>query len=400
MSFASIVRRKKSEKEPPRLMSLDVLRGVAILSVVVFHTYVVNLNPSQSWVMRFIGQGAEGVGLFFILSALTLGLSWDYRQTKDRHPRLAFWSRRVWRIAPLFYLVLLVTPLLTHGNPKFASPHMTTVFTWGSFLAHITFIFGWIPSYQNSWIGVGWSIGAEMSFYLLFPWLVERVLPRLTPEGLLAASLAMVWVWPYVMTHIPGVSWPGWAFAFLFWAFPSQFVWFAIGLWIWKRQAWKPRRWWWALLWAGLAIGVANQVWSPMNENVAWLLPNLFLVWISWHDLAAMRWLTHLRILEFIGKRSYSVYLIHWFVLKAFVLPWVPDANQGSILSFVVRTAAVLGISLGLAHLSYQYLEQPGIRLGKVWLHRRGWDAPDALAPGASEPRVVAERTMRQAYRS
>lgn len=362
----------KSSNGPPRLETLDVLRGVAIISVVLFHAFVVR-PPHGSWEMRFIGQGAEGVGLFFILSALTIGLSWDWRKTQDQNPRYAFWARRFWRIVPLFYLVLVATPLLTQGQLKFAPPLMATPFTWRNFLAHITFVFGWIPAYQNSWIGVEWSLGAEMSFYLLFPWIAQSVLPRLKPEGFLIASAGLAWIWPVMMTHIPALSWPHWAYAFLLWAFPSQLMWFAMGLWIWQRRAWRPKSWLWALLWGAVAIVIANHVWNPRWERFAWLLPDLLLVWIAWHDLPAMRWFTHLRPLAFLGKRSYSVYLIHWLVLKAVVLPWIPGADAATVDGFVIRTATVLALTLGLAELSFHYVEKPGIAWGKTWIRRRGW---------------------------
>lgn len=221
------------DRDVPRISGLDALRGGAGLSVVVFHAFNVHASKHPWW-MRFIGQGAEGVGLFFILSALTLGLSWDHRRRQGESVTWStFMARRYWRIAPLFYLALVLAAFTTHGNPAFA-PHQMAhdPFTWGSLLAHVTFLFAWIPAYQNSWIGVGWSIGTEMSFYLLFPWIVRRVLPRVKPEGLILIGLALIWAWPYVLTHFPGTTWAPWTGAFLFWSLPRQFIWFAVGLWI------------------------------------------------------------------------------------------------------------------------------------------------------------------------
>lgn len=384
----------KSPTEIPRIQGLDALRGLAGLSVVIFHAYLINATP-HGWWMRFIGQGAEGVGLFFILSALTLGLSWDYRQ---RHAEPVswwkFWMRRFWRIAPLFYLALILAAVSTHGNPTYAPPSLAkNPFNWGSLLAHVSFLFAWIPAYQNSWIGVGWSIGTEVSFYLLFPWIVERILPRWRPEGLLCLGLALIWLWPYVLNHLSGVHLPSWAGAFELWSLPRQFIWFAIGLWIWKRyDLVKPRHVIWGLLWIAMVIPIANHIWrNPGTELLVWLVPLGLLVWLVAHNLPLFAPLAHSRLLSFVGARSYGLYLLHWIVLQALILPLVPDMHRGGTWGLALRVAALLPVSIWLSHLSYRYIEKPGQALGRHlmehWDRRRQLDLTEkssAAKPSAS----------------
>ncbi len=376
---------RQASLDVPRLRGLDALRGLAGLSVVVFHAFLI--NPTRhGWWMRFVGQGAEGVGLFFILSALTLGMSWDYRRQQYGAPPSSteFWARRFWRIAPLFYLSLLLTALLTHGNPQFAPSQMAhNPFTWASLLAHLSFLFAWIPAFQNSWIGVGWSIGTEMSFYALFPWLVTRVLPRLRPEGLLVVGIALVWLWPRMAVHIPMTHWPAWTGAFLLWSLPRQFIWFAIGLWIWKRRnLWQPKRSWWAILWLALVIPIANTVWTnPQTELLVWLLPLGLLVWLVSHNVPAFRLIAQSRVFAYVGTRSYSLYLLHWILLQAILVRYVPGMHQPGTWGLVLRLAVLLPLSLGLSIVSYHYIEKPGMTYGKQWIHRH---VPIHSQPGAS----------------
>ena len=57
---------------------IDALRGYAILGVVAVHASIA--VPDLEWPLRFLAeQGARGVQLFFVVSALTLMLSWHAR---------------------------------------------------------------------------------------------------------------------------------------------------------------------------------------------------------------------------------------------------------------------------------------------------------------------------------
>lgn len=385
--------RKSSDRtaDPPRLAGLDVLRGVAILSVFWFHAYIIRPFLGPLWA-TWVGQGAEGVGLFYLVSALTLALSWQHRVSRDPAPRAMFWTRRFFRIAPLFYLMLLLTGLLTRGDTMFVpstmaqNPHNLL-----NLLAHVTFVFGWIPAYQNSWIGVEWSIGVEMTFYLLFPWLMSRIVPKWGVDRLLAVAVLMSVMWPLLLLNIPGHPWPTWASAYLLWSFPTQFVWFGAGLFLYGHIDRKPHSWIWPGLWLAMTVALASHLWIPRVANLLWVVPNVLLLWMVWHEHPLLSWLTKNRVLRYVGQRSYSLYLIHWVVLESLVMRWVAPANLGGMAGFLIRGAVALPISLVLAELSYRYVEQPGIRFGRAWL-KRHFPLPEPVTPTPALP--VPSRTQ------
>ena len=62
-----------------RIDYLDILRGIAISMVVVFHTGI-HFQPDGSSIMGFLSYGAHGVQLFFIVSAITMCVMWDARK--------------------------------------------------------------------------------------------------------------------------------------------------------------------------------------------------------------------------------------------------------------------------------------------------------------------------------
>jgi peptidoglycan/LPS O-acetylase OafA/YrhL len=84
-----------------RLRSIDALRGIAALSVVVFHASLFNQVHSKSWAGSWpdlaFEWGRFGVWLFFVISGFCIHLRWASEYRADRMPQLdfiAFWTRR------------------------------------------------------------------------------------------------------------------------------------------------------------------------------------------------------------------------------------------------------------------------------------------------------------------
>ncbi len=382
---------------PPHYHQLDALRGIAILSVVIFHAYIIRPFFHGPWWMDFVGQGAEGVGLFYMVSALTLALSWKHRSEVDREPRKAFWLRRFMRIAPLFYLTLLAAFLLHAGNPTVVPPSMKHhIFTWANLLTHVTFVFGWLPWFQNSWIGVEWSIGVEMTFYFLFPWLMEKVFPRVDSRILLATGLVLALGWPWLLHHL-WFPWPRWAKSFLLWSFPVQWIWFAAGFLVVACRA-RPTKTGWATLWLLAALFLGGRQWTAHAANLLWVAPNVLLVWLTWHNYRGIRWLIQNRWLQYIGTRSYSIYLVHWLVLAQ--IARLAFASTPTTSGWLLRLLLGLAVSLAISEITFRIVEQPGIALGRLLIDRLGWGRRPVVQKemrneswGPSAPRARASRS-------
>jgi peptidoglycan/LPS O-acetylase OafA/YrhL len=79
--------------------------------------------------------------------------------------------------------------------------------------------------------------------------------------------------------------------------------------------------------------------------------------------LAAIPWRIIVNpYLEFLGRVSYSGYLIHFLVLKQLTLVFPGEPGAGYFLSIL---GAAFVITVPLAYLSYLWIEQPAIALGK-----------------------------------
>jgi peptidoglycan/LPS O-acetylase OafA/YrhL len=147
---------------------LDVLRGVAVLMVFLYHALYWSNAVASSRIGNLIIKasviGWLGVNLFFVLSGFLIsGILLD---TKG-HPSYSrrFYLRRVVRILPAYFVTIVV--LLAFHSLTFGSTIVALLF-----LANYQ-IFPVVGGY-----GPFWSLSVEEQFYLIWPMLVARVSVR------------------------------------------------------------------------------------------------------------------------------------------------------------------------------------------------------------------------------
>lgn len=198
MPFASS-RAATGRRDP----ALDGLRGVAILLVYIFH-YGGGLRSPHAAV-RGLGYFAEagwtGVILFFALSGfLITGSLWDSRE--QPHVLRNFYLRRVLRIFPLYYAVVLIAlfAAVARGNRV---GELGPVFLYAGFMQNLP------GCVTKALLPVSplplfhlWSLAVEEQFYILWPALVllSRVRSRALHISLWIVALSEVF---RILTHLP-----------------------------------------------------------------------------------------------------------------------------------------------------------------------------------------------------
>ena len=155
--------------DPVRRFSyIDALRGYAILMVIAVHTSQA-FSDLPKPLSTILNQGARGVQLFFVTSALTLSMSWVSR----KESALTFYSRRFFRIAPMFWLAIPFFVWLNGTGSSLYAPG-------GIGIRHIAmtamFVHGFWPDTITSVVPGGWSVADEVIFYALFPVMVPALL--------------------------------------------------------------------------------------------------------------------------------------------------------------------------------------------------------------------------------
>ena len=157
---------------PKRIASLDGLRGVAIINVLVGHIGLKSASysaimskPALNWLRALLtwsNDAASGVRLFFALSGFLI--TWLLLVEEHRKARISldlFYLRRALRILPVYYSFLVVAALIcAFSSLSLATPSM--------FLHAATFTTGWWPD-MHALLGHTWSLSVEETFYLLWP---------------------------------------------------------------------------------------------------------------------------------------------------------------------------------------------------------------------------------------
>jgi exopolysaccharide production protein ExoZ len=157
----------------PRLSTYDFLRGIAITGVVAVHTSQYFPSGIEAFDL-FCGLGRFGVQLFFLVSALTMCHMWQLRSSESR-PIQKFYIRRFFRIAPLFWLAIPTYLLINGVSKNYWAPEGIKL---KEILLTATFTHGFWPSSITSVVPGGWSIAVEMTFYLIFPFLIILIKNR------------------------------------------------------------------------------------------------------------------------------------------------------------------------------------------------------------------------------
>lgn len=145
-----------SVRPSARIITLDYLRGLAALGIMVYHH---SLWMGYTFTSEtFLGKvGFYGVSIFYILSGLTLFSVYSAKMNFDRASLIDFYVKRVFRILPLLWLTIFVTLVLRQAWPN---PVVL--------ILNLTGLFGVVK--WDAYIGTGvWSIGNEICFYLFFP---------------------------------------------------------------------------------------------------------------------------------------------------------------------------------------------------------------------------------------
>ncbi len=139
-----------------RIYSLDYLRGLAALGILVYH-YSSSIYGAFE-MDTFLGRvGVYGVSLFYVLSGLTLFHVYYHQMSPSRQDVILFFKKRVFRIYPLMWLVIILTTIFFRRTPDL----------WDLFL-NLTGFFGVVK--WDTFFSAGlWSVGNELVFYSFFP---------------------------------------------------------------------------------------------------------------------------------------------------------------------------------------------------------------------------------------
>jgi peptidoglycan/LPS O-acetylase OafA/YrhL len=392
-----------------RFVFVDALRGVAAVLVMLRHLYSSTplyfaLRLSFPRPLRVLcSDGLWGVHIFFVLSGFVIAHSLRNVVTTP-HSVGRFILRRQLRLDPLYWFVLFLTLGLLFGRHVIATQHGGVV-DWGLpgpgdvllnlFYLH-NVLHNWLGSSQI--VSVAWTLCIEVQFYLFYilclaigqsvtRWMTgkgpEKNLSTVSVWLVAGLGLASLTVLNRSMHHPEPADWSPW--------FTSYWYYFAAGaMACWAAQGRVRPAVFGAF--AALFLFCAAYWRSGGMATGAVAASLLFLVGIAGH---LGDWLNY-RPLQFLGRISYSLYMVHLFVVFLVM-------NGGFKMTHGNRPAAVFwlllaaGLSLLAAQATYLLIEKPSLRFSERFKERRKTAAagspvviPDAGAPAAAVARIGA----------
>lgn len=154
----------QSDLERSKIGSINTLRFIAALGVMMYHFTFVFYNLGKTYVdlpvFRYLFQyGYLGVDLFFIISGFVISLSVEGRNT------YGFIKSRLGRLYPIFWISAIITSLFLLFGGYLIESNMS----WGRFLTNMTMIptilFG--KDMIDFLDGSYWTLAIEMKFYFI-----------------------------------------------------------------------------------------------------------------------------------------------------------------------------------------------------------------------------------------
>jgi peptidoglycan/LPS O-acetylase OafA/YrhL len=350
--------------------ALDGLRGIAIILVICCHNF--NFIPRFEF-------GWIGVDLFFVLSGFLI-TDLLIQARGSRNFLQNFYLRRVLRIFPLYYAIVLLYFIFTPGldglQAQYTYYQAHPAMPW-LHLQNWLYILHPKPN-DNLLMGHFWSLSVEEQFYLIWPFVVLatknlRWLGRIS-LGLFAVSIvARFGSWLYFgdgytnfhlqyMTRIDGLC-----------------VGSLVAVWRKENMETARRK---LLILATIILG-AHGLLLVMTRTVIRGIPNFpFLGYASIAMLFGLavyfaiekrsrisKTLLENRFIRYTGRVSYGLYVFHWPILslaRLYLIPRFTVMGMTGDTAYMLASILALLMAIGCSIASYHFFEQRILALKDV----------------------------------
>jgi peptidoglycan/LPS O-acetylase OafA/YrhL len=364
--------------QPVKLPQLDVLRGMCALLVVFYH--VLFQHPGHG--LGVFRNASLFVDFFFVLSGFIMFHT--YGNMASGHDFRRFLGLRLFRTYPLHVVMIVV--FLAYETLQYALvtlydfPTSTPPFSdnnAGTLLLNLLLLNG-VGITDLTFNTPSWSISTEFWAYVVFG-LSMLSLSQLRARLLLFAAIGIAALGYLAVQPDPSMTmhWERFLPRCLFGFFMGVVLRGAMSV---PREAPETRPWHDAVQLASMALSVALV--SYADEGRKWielLAPFAFTAviasFVAWPGTRIVRALINAPLL-WLGKVSYSIYMVHQFVLLMIeaamkIVLHAPVDDELILVGNAVGGSALilsLALILGIAAFTYHFVEEPARRLGRAWL--------------------------------
>lgn len=326
---------------------IDGLRAIAVLMVIFFHL-------DNQW----LPAGFIGVDIFFVISGFLIAAIIKTALLKQHFSFRDFYRRRLWRLQPL-YLVILFAVLVITGIFYLPSDYLditnsekyATAFASNIYFARATTSYAaqdalFLPLLHT------WSLAIEWQWYLVLPILLyglNKLKAKINPfySIVLITLLSSLLVFYYQKDQPKN-----------YYYFSTRIVEFMLGVCV----AYLPSKVKLPRLLnhivSLLAIGAI--FWIAWQQDILLAYPNIYMLIVCFtaaliiytgQQQSLVSHLLSIKPLVVIGLLSYALYLWHW--------PLFALARYIGVFDSLLQKGMVLGLTIILSILSYCYIERP-----------------------------------------
>ena len=336
------------DKGVVHLAYIDGIRGFCALYIVLQHLLGV-AGYTRGWLLLIVGWGGYCVAVFITISGFCLMLPVSKNANVLRGGAGLFYKKRVRRILPPYYFVLLLSvlvyPSLTRGVVTFRD--LSQGLMLRSLAAHVVLLHNWSDETKYMFNGPLWSVAVECQIYVLFPLIV--LLWRRLRAPLSLSCIAVFSIGASVLLGYRGNV----HFLLLF----------ALGMWGAESAGNLARLRYGIALIPLLGVGlVLGTVRVPIVGDICvGALASILLAQWATVSQSKLRNMLSWKPLATLGSFSYSIYLVHaipLLLLAAYgpkLAGWSPGWRYAL---FLVTAVPVL---LGISYLFYILFERPFI---------------------------------------
>ena len=303
--WVSVSDNKPSQYE----LHIDGIRCVAVLSVLFYH-----------FEFKFIPGGFAGVDVFFVISGFLITRLLLRDVNKDTFSFRRFYMRRIRRLAPALLATVVVTFIVASF---FLTPHHFQRFSGATLasLLSVSNIYFWSESgYFDTASGLKpllhtWSLSVEEQFYLVWPALLFFIRGR--SAKIIGAIFLVLFSTSLVAAKLATDVMPGAAFFFM----PFRIYEFVIGAALALIPLAHLRGNKWNELFVAIGLALVYFCVTGFDKSTAFpdinaLIPCMAAAFlIAFGTSPVLGWLLRNPISVFMGKISYSLYLVHWPVI-------------------------------------------------------------------------------------
>jgi peptidoglycan/LPS O-acetylase OafA/YrhL len=374
-----------------RIWSLDSLRGLAAVAVVIQHSlllmpqFLAIVNGSHTgWLAHILGYsplhlfwaGNEAVIIFYVLSGYVLSEQfWSGKQK----PYLSFVTSRWFRLYPAYIVIVSIVAALSTVMIYFNGVDFVrwcsrlpgqlpycALSDWRPLSAPIAaeHLVMYVPR-PHSWLDpVLWSLIVEIQISMVFPLIILSLarFGSISIIGGIAVAALTVKASHYLPVSLATPTEPI--------VTSLTYAWyFVLGAELCRRKsliASLSSKFSVLTQWCILTLGAAFLLKLWLFSFIPAVLTPIFwaagasLIIVSVRHFPSVRAALEIPALRWVGERSYSLYLVHYPTMALLAISTWHRAPLWTV------SVVLLPLSLFAAHWMYRYVERPGIAAGKL----------------------------------